>query len=80
MVKRYGFYGKDDFGHHYNAFSERDDEHGDWVAYEDYELLADILLEMVSAWEPDEGGSDYRTWMRAKAALAQSAKDSQHGT
>jgi hypothetical protein len=44
MVKRYGFYGKDDFGHHYNALSERDDEYGDWVAFEDYEALADAAL------------------------------------
>jgi hypothetical protein len=69
MVKRYDLFGTDDFGHDYPAFRERDDKHGDWVQYEDYEALADVLLEMVTAWEPDEGGSDHRTWMRAKAAL-----------
>jgi hypothetical protein len=44
MVKRYELYGKDDFGHRYNALTERDDKHGDWVAFEDYEALADAAL------------------------------------
>lgn len=44
MVKRYDLYGKDDFGHRYSALTERDDKHGDWVTFEDYEALADAAL------------------------------------
>lgn len=32
--------------------------------------LYEALVRMVNAWEPDSPGTDYDTWMDAKAALA----------
>lgn len=71
-VKRYGFYGKDDFGHHYNALSERDDEHGDWVSFEDFERLADALLEITTF--RDTAGTVNSCALIAEEALREVAK------
>jgi hypothetical protein len=39
MVDKYRCYGKDDFGHPYDALSMKD-EYGEWVRSEDYDALA----------------------------------------
>lgn len=40
MVDRFRCYGKDDFGHPYDALSEADED-GDWVRFEDYQRIVD---------------------------------------
>lgn len=43
MADKYRCYGKDDFGHPYDALSMKD-EYGEWVRAEDYDAIAAELV------------------------------------